>query len=212
MSFGKESIENLLPSYLTSTEKGRIKEGLRQFKSGNKNFDKNYQGFYHLNPPEYWMQGDLLHTVKIVDWDSDEDDYYSAYSPVIMLSNTCDVSSDNVRSINPKQIIVAPVIPLKEYIDDLKSEGFSKSNIDSFCATLRNQEYSNLLYLPKNEVNQKEYLVFLDKILWVAPSQLVIQNNDIADKRFISLSNFGFYLLLTKISFHFCRIPEEKDR
>lgn len=204
--------EDLLPFYLTSVEKQRLKIGIEQFVNfETKEKALDYSGFYLKNAPEYLMQSDMLNSVKLVAWDDESKDFVSGFTPSVFVSNTCDVNAENSRSINNKEAMFAPIIELDQYLDDLKSEGYSDAQIASFLNTLKQQDFSNLFYLPKNEKNGKEYIVFFDKISW-SPINELIKEDSLNNIRFISLSNYGFYLFILKLSYHFCRLPEEVDR
>lgn len=204
--------EDLLPYYLTTVEKQRLKLGVEQFINfETKEKALDYSSFYLKNPPEYLMQSDMLNSVKLVAWDDESKDFVSGFTPSVFVSNTCDVNNDNTRSINNKEAMFAPIIELEQYFNDLRDEGYSSSQITSFHNTLKQQDFSNLFYLPKNEKNGTEYIVFFDKISW-SPIDELIKDESINNIRFISLSNFGFYLFILKLSYHFCRVPEEIDR
>jgi hypothetical protein len=208
-------IEQLLPPYLTEIEKGRIKKGLEQFfqPNQNKKTDELYKDFYLENSPKFYLlQSDIINSIKTIGWNEEKEDYYSGYQPAMLVSNSCDVTDDNARSLNQKEALFAPVLPLNEVIKDYEKAGFSSQQINNFCNTLRKQEFSNLFYLPKNHINQKEYLVHLDKIFWHPITSVKKVNKNLQENRFISLSNFGYYLFLVKVSFHICRLPEEIDR
>lgn len=213
MKFRSETFYKLLPPYLTSIEKGRLESSLSQFHSvdiGTK--DINYSSFYAENAPEYLMQGDILHSVKIVDWDDETSDYYSGFSSAMIISNTCDLSTENKRSVNIKQSLVAPVLSLREYFEDLKLAGYSKDQINGCHQVLKQQGYSNLLYLPPKLGSTEDFVVFLDKLVWHPTKSLSQQLTNLEHNRHSTLSLFGFYLLVLKISYHLSRLPEEGDR
>lgn len=216
------NFERLLPSYLREEGKHRLRKALEQFSPnrgevGLENLSQSkesidYSNFFSDISPNYFMQGDMLNSVRIVDWDEEIDDYYSGFSSVMLISNTCDVTQENERSLNYKQSLLAPVISVEEYFADLEDTGYSVDKIKSYHTSLKKQEISNLIYIPRNDINGKEYIVFLDKIIWHPSKTLQKQVKNLEDSRFISLSNFGFYLVILKISYHLCRLPEEVDR
>jgi hypothetical protein len=213
MSLSESSFEELLPSYLTSTEKGRLQNALNQFfKDEYHEKEKVYTDFYLKDPPSYLLQSDMLHSVKGIGWDEEKEEYRNGYYPVILISNTCDVSDENLRGANVKQVMFAPIIPVSEYISDLEAAGYNSDQTKSFYSTLKNQNFTNLFYLPPKEPGNQDYMAFLDKIFWQPISMLKAVTSDINNNRFASLSHFGFYLFITKISFHLCRVPEEYDR
>jgi len=202
----------VLPPYLLETGKGRIKKGLAQFiDPTERGKERVYDDFYLEASKEHFMQGDLLHSIKTVEWDAEKTDYYSAYTPAMLVSNSCDVAFENKRLLD-KEALFAPVINLNEYFDELKKAGKNAEQIKTIHSQLKNQEYTNLFYLPANNINGEEYIVFLDKICWYPTSEMHKKTNQLSKERFLSLSDWAFYLLITKIAFHFCRVPEEKER
>lgn len=208
----EQRFEDLLPPYLATIDKQRLKLGIEQFiNSETKEKALDYSGFYLRKAPDYLMQSDMLDSVKMVAWDDESKDFVSGFIPSVFISNTCDVNKDNRRSINKKEALFAPIIELEQYFNDLREAGYSNGQITSFYNTLKLQDFSNLFYLPKNEKNSKEYIVFFDKISW-SPIDEIIKDDSINNVRFISLSNYGFYLFILKLSYHFCRVPEEVDR
>ena len=211
--FSQYKFDELLPPYLTSPEKQRITVGLQQFLDTTSNPKViDYSGFFLSNTPQHLMQSDVLHSVKVVDWDEESFDPIVGYTHAIFISNTCDVNQENTRSINKKEALIAPIIDLEEYLKDLRNEGFTEAQVASFYNALKRQEFSNLFFIPKNDKNNKEFIVFFDKISWL-PTKLLFEEEKIIDKvRFISFSNFGFYLFILKLSYHFCRVPEEVER
>lgn len=212
-SFSEYRFEELLPPYLSFPEKDRLKKGLEQFiRNSLKEKTPDYSGFFLDKCPAFLMQSDLINSIGMVDWDYDKKDFYSGFTPAVLVSSTCDISSDNFRTINKKEALFAPLIDLEEYCIDLKEAGFSQEHINSFINSLHNQEFSNLFYIPKNQKNKKDYIVFFDKISWFPSDELLKTIDEIDSLRFISLSNFGFYLFVLKLSYHFCRIPEESYR
>ncbi len=210
MGLNDYSFDQLLPGYLTNVEKGRIRDSLEQF------FDRpekiNYNGFYSMEGQNFLMQSDILHSVSGIDWNEEQNTYTTGYSPALLISNSCDVSTENNRSINSKEALFAPLISVKLHLQSLHEAGYRADQIQRFHTTLAKQEYTNLLYLPPNPINHEEYIVRLDRIYWVPQTQLVNIVNDLNGHRFVSLSDWGYYLYLTKLSLHTCRVPEEIER
>lgn len=211
MSFSELSLNEFLPGYLSPDIKDRLKSGLADFfHVGADDREKNYNGFYALDAPNFLMQSDVLQSVRTIDWDEDLADYVPCYFPSIVVSNTCDITEENLRSTNIKQALLAPIIPVSEYLQDME-QAFTSEQVKTFYNSLKRQEHSNLFYLPKNHRNNKDYIVFLDKIYWHPVSSLNKLSGSLSQERFLSLSNWGFYLFLLKLSYHLCRLPEAYD-
>jgi len=212
MSYEEQRWNTILPQYLLDTDKGRIKRGLAQFIDPiERGKEKVYENFYLEESKNYFMQGDLLHSIKTIEWDFKKEDYYSAYTPAMLVSNSCDVSFENKRLLD-KEALFAPVIKLDEYFDELKGAGKSGDQIQTIHSKLKQQEYTNLFYLPADPIKGLEYIVFLDKICWFPVTEVHKKFDKIGEERFLSLSDWAFYLFVTKIALHFCRVPEEKER
>jgi hypothetical protein len=213
MPFGEQKWDIVLPDNLRAVDKERLKRLLSQFFDPvHRLGEKKYDNFYHLAPPGYFLQGDLIHSIKFADWDYGSETYSTDYMPVVLLSNTCDISPANEPWLE-KQALYAPVVSVEDFFNTLKKEfGFHDAKIKIVHGNLKNQVYSNIFYLPPNPVNKKEFIVFLDNIFWQPSSVLKAKIKTISSERFISLNHFGFYLLITKLSYHFCRVPEEIDR
>jgi len=209
--FQEQEWNVILPPYLLDADKGRIKRGLGQFIDPlERGKEKVYEDFYLQASQKYFMQGDLLNSIKTVDWNYLKEDYYSAYTTAMLVSNSCDVSVDNLRTLG-KEPLFAPVIELNEYFKELKNAGKSDAQIQSIHSTLKQQDYTNLFYLPANH-NGIEYIVFLDKICWYPATEIQKKLENLDNERFLSLSDWAFYLFVTKVALHFCRVPEEKER
>jgi len=115
-----------------------------------------------------------------------------------------------------KEAVVAPLAPLNEFLNDYQqlSEN-NEEQLKQFVLGLKRQEITNILYLPPNEHNGIDYIVRLDKISWIPRNELRKIFESLASahtQRFISLSDWGYYLLITKLTSHFCRVPEEAER
>lgn len=211
MSLTEDVIETLIPAYLRSEVKNRLKTGLIDFfKSDIHDRGDRYGDFYLLDAPEILMQSDLINSIRSVEWDADTKDYVLGYMPSIFLSNTCDLSPENIRGANQKQGLFAPVISVTEVLEDLNKE-FSNEVVIGFYNTLKQQLHTNLFYLPVNHRNNKEYIVFLDRIYSQPVTAFERVIKDISQERFLSLSNWGFYLFIFKLSYHLCRIPESDE-
>ena len=211
MSFDEISLERFVPDFLQSNTRDRIKTGLKDFFHSESNErEKNYTGFYAMGAPSYLMQSDVFASVKAIDWDYSTDNYVNCYFHSMLLSNTCDLSVENIRNTNIKQAVFAPMIPVEEVLKDMRQE-LKEEQTKSFYQALRRQEHSNLFYIPPNHVNGKDYIVFLDKTFWQPVTALKNITENVKTERVLSLSNWAFYLFLLKLSYHLCRQPEGPD-
>jgi ABC-type transporter Mla MlaB component len=204
-------IEHLFPEYLTKTEKGRLLQALEQFKEDktkNRWNSKIYSHFYAPVNYPYFLQGDLVREIRYPMWDYSDRTFKKTFTDAIILSNTCDLDISNLRKIH-KQVILAPLLELQDYIDEMTQ---IEVNIEETLQNIKTQSTSNIIYLPSNLSNGKDYICHLDKAFWFPTEELNSYLAEIDKTRIASLDYFGYYLFLVKLSYHFCRLPEEKQR
>ena len=210
--FGDDHFEKILPPYLTSSEKERLREGLSQFFPEYQGNDIPYDNFYSNYIDNYFKQSDLIAEVKSPLLNTVSGEYERVYVDSMLLSNTCDVSSGNPRIINTKQSIFAPIFNFREYLNDLRENGIPEAQIRSFELEVKRQRITNIFYLPPYQKDGPDYITLLDQLFWLPSAHLNSRLDHINDDKIRSLSNFGFYLFIFKLSYHFCRLPEETDR
>lgn len=209
-----ENFESLLPSYLTDTDKSRLKDGLIQFSVNREveisKSEIDYSNFTSKEHSSYFKQSDLIREIRYPFLNA-EYEYEKKYTDAIILSNTCDISDENPHTLNKKQSVLAPIIKLDLFVEELSANSeFSDEQINSFQQELKLQRISNLFYVCDN--GGSEFVAMLDKIFWFPTEELNGFLPDIAENKIFSLSLFGYYLYLLKVSFHFCRFPESLER
>jgi len=212
MPFGEDYFENILPSYLVEADKTRLRNALRQFTPEGRGNEINYSNFYKRYDHAYFMQSDLIKEIRIAKWDEQNTEFQKGYTDAIIISNTCDISFDNKHDVNIKQCLFAPLIDFNEYLADLEMAGYSKDKIISFSQSVKAQLRTNIFYLPVHNKEAKEYMVLLDNVFWFPTAELNSFIDNIDDNRITSLTLFGFYLFILKLSYHLCRLPEQCDR
>lgn len=203
-------IEHLFPNYLTATEKGRLLDALEQFKeisAKGKWNSKMYTHFYASTTYDYFLQGDLIQEIRYPDWNKEGKYFERTFTDALILSNTCDLDLSNIRKMH-KQVVMAPLLELEQYLEEMPNE----PSLDEIIKSIKAQSTSNIFYLPPNPLNGKEYICHLDKAFWFPADELNSYLSDIEQTRIASLDYFGYYLFLVKLSYHFCRLPEEKQR
>ena len=210
--FGDDYFEKILPSYLTSSVKDRLKEGLSQFIPDTQGNNISYDYFYSDDTHPYFKQSDLIAEIRFPQWNAVTEEFERTYTDSMLLSNTCDVNPDNPRITNTKQSIFAPIVNFREYLHDLRENGIPETQISSFENEVKRQRISNIFYLPPFEKDGPDYITLLDKVFWLPSTNLNSRLLYISEDRIKSLAYFGFYLFIFKLSYHFCRLPEEADR
>lgn len=197
-----DSIDEFLPQYLSELSANELKEQLKQFPTDG---TKGTVYTSMLSSNQEIFQGDGMAKIP----------YYDARSMevrpvnVMVLSNTCDMSSNNRRfeSIN---LCVAPLFNLEKYRNRLLTKGFTEQQIDSHIAEIKKQAVTHVVYLPKSDKLPYDAIVRLDKVCSV--DRRKISAKDILQNRLFTLSDYGLYLFLLKLSIHFTRIRERIDR
>lgn len=190
-----------LPKYLSEEHYENLISQLRDFPE---NIDKRM--FASGLEKNIIYQGDGIKDMPIV---SIEDLSLGVkYRPCMVFSNTCDMDLANTR-LFPTMILYSPIVEIEKYVRILEQNGISADKINNHLADVRAQKVSTAYYIP-SVGDLGESIIFFDRILNV--SQRYIDRDTYADRRLFSLSNYGFYLLVFKLSIHFSRIREGVNR
>lgn len=195
-----EDIEKYLPRYLSESSTKILFSELKEFP---KNIDRIYTRA--LRDKILIFQGDGLTNMLVVNLP----DTTVYKMPAMVLSNTCDLNPENKRYLSPN-IIYAPIVSLKKYERILQDNKVESNKIEEHLRTIRGQFITQIFYLPNTEALEEESIVLLDKIMSCASN--VISPEEIRTARLFTLSDYGFYVFLFKLSMHFTRIQEKIDR
>lgn len=196
--------------YLSDIDKDRLRKGLAQFRAEKSESDKNFTHFYLACKSNFLLQGDILLQVRHSVFNEDLAEYEKIYTEAIIISSTCDIEDETKNRDMPKQILFAPLVELKSYLLEIAENQNSK--IENIELSIKNQQNSNIFYLPPNPQNGREYVAILDRLFWFPTKELQRLNTQLLKYRIASLDYFGYYLFLLKISYHLCRLPEDKHR
>ena len=134
--------------------------------------------------------------------------------PGMVLSNTCDIDQSNQR-IMPLRIVYTPIFNLIKYkqllIENHVNTGKRTiESINSHIDNIQRQYISHIFYLPKGGALENDSIIFFDRLNNCPSGSVEIQT--IPARRIFSLSDYGFYLFLFKLSVHFTRIRESVSR
>ncbi len=125
------------------------------------------------------------------------------FTRVMVLSNTCDIAPDNPRNA-PANVTVAPISRVSAWRSGMSKHGMSEDAIENSLQAARSHRVSYLFYLPAGRGLDEESLVLLDCI-----QSLPLSRFEAASPvRLVTLSQPSFWLLLVKLSIHFCRQHE----
>ena len=190
-----------LPEHLSKESTKKVFEELKDFPS---NIGKKFYSF-HLKKYADLLQGDGIKDIPFYHHELKE----TRQTNCMIISNSCDIDTNNRRKIT-NYFLYAPIANLSKYKGLLEKEEMNRDAIESHIKEIRKQKVSNILFLPKINSNFNESIVFFDRISH--DKNNIVDRSKIEEKRLFSLSNFGFYLLLFKLSVHFSRMSEGIDR
>ena len=197
-----DEIKLYLPKYLSPEAQENLFSELKQFPD---NIDDRLYTIYLDNDPDIF-QGDGLESLFIVDFP----DGRIGEGPVMVVTNTCDISLENKRRF-ALRLAYCPIIKLSAYINLLRQEGLMQEEaIPDHVETIKLQKVSSFFYLPPNARLKEDCIALLDRPNNCDMSYFTAKPEK-KTKLFI-LSNFGFYLFLVKLSIHLARVQEDVDR
>jgi hypothetical protein len=198
-----EEIKIYLPKYLSPESEENLFDQLKQFPE---NIDDRLYTNYVLEP-QLIYQGDGIEGLLVVNLPDTQ------IRPVrgMILSNTCDVDERNKR-LFPSSLVYAPIFNLEKYQKGLLASEVLKDagQIEDHIYAIKKQRITQIFYLPKGGALENESIVFLDRVNSCDNSFL--SKVEIKDIRLFTLSNYGLYLFIFKLSVHFTRITEGIDR
>ena len=189
-----EEIKKYLPQYLSVPSQENLFEELKSFPD---NIDQRFYSDLLARHTTIY-QGDGLAGILVVNLPDEK----ANAAPVMVISNTCDIDPANKR-IFPTRMVYAPIFNLEKYkqalLEDQVDAGYyTLDSIESHIADIKKQFISHIFYLPKGCGLERESILFLDR-LNNGPLK-TINEGDIADIKLFTLSDYGFYVLLPKLS------------
>jgi hypothetical protein len=191
-----------LPKYLSSESEHELYSSLKDFPD---NIDHRIYTNYLKDEPIIY-QGDGINDLLAVNLP----DVSIKQIPAMILSNTCDIDPTNKRNF-PSQLVYAPIIGFNKYERVLKKDSNkSITQIDEHLASIRKQFITQIFYLPRIEDVLDDSIVFLDRIFNIGND--FVKRESLKASRIFTLSNYGNYLFLFKLSLHFTRIQDKVDR
>lgn len=196
-----EEIKKYLPQYLSEIELNNLRKELEYFPTDG---TKDTVYTIALANADYLLQGDGVANLDYINFP----DVVIKPIDVILLSNTCDMSIENKR-MNPCRIMYAPILKFDIYARKLR-ESFPSQRVDNHLRDIKAQQISQAMFLPKGGKMDYDGIVFFDRAISIPLSEETMQS--MCDNKLFTLSNFGLYLLLLKLSIHFTRIQERIDR
>ncbi|HPN37650.1 MAG TPA: hypothetical protein PL041_04550 [Melioribacteraceae bacterium] len=196
-----EDIKIFLPKYLSEDSTKKLLQELKLFPN---NMDKRLYTF-SLMKKDNIFQGDGVKNQPVYNILENS----TKFTNCLIISNTCDIDIHNKR-LFPGNVLYAPLISFTKYSQSLINLNYDKNKINSHLESVKNQEITSIFYLPKLNDELDESLVFLDRIFNV-PIKYFYENGSL-NNRLFSLSDYGNYLFLFKLSIHFTRLTDKVNR
>lgn len=191
-----QSIKDQIPYYLTQeAAKGLLNE-LRNYS------DKT--DFYTSRYPDEFLQGDGWQGFTIFDFHTNEGRPVKA----MVLSNSCDISTENAREM-PSKITFVPLIKFNKLQKLFEAAGKDPQAVQQKMLAIREQKNTSFFFLPAQTSLPEDYVAWLSDVHSM-PSSIFIDGAK--RSKIFTLNMTGFYLFLFKLSIHFCRFHENLDR
>jgi|SRR5258708_3806939 hypothetical protein len=147
------------------------------------------------------LQGDLLKAFPTVLLD-DNGEPRSAKFTVMILNNSCDLPEGRLDFVT-----AAPVVDFQAYLEFEKPKR-SQQSLESYARSIRNNDKTELFYLPELAGFEQGALVLLHLVCSV--SAKVYHEALRRGQRVASFTQIGFYFLLIKLTTHLAR-PESTE-
>lgn len=198
-----EELSRYLPQYLSAESKKELFQDLKDFPTNISD-----RKFYTSKPldPALVYQGDGIKDMMIINLPDQDIRPHTA----MILSNTCDMDLNNQRFLE-NRVVYAPIVRLSNYRKMLLvHHKIDVNQINNHIDDLTKQYISHFFFLPAGLGLPYDGFVMLDRLNNCKRAHI---DQEFLDKnRLFILSNYGFYILLLKISIHFTRIREKIDR
>lgn len=195
MSEQFEDFKVFLPRHLSAAQKNELLNDLRSF--------PGTRGFFLSNgPEEELLQGDGWRGFVQVRFDTRE----SRIVAGMIISNSCDIDVRNKRAEDPN-VLFAPIMPMASFarvLHSVRSPEAARQTIEQ----IRRQGVTSVFFLPYVPALNDEAVVMLGDI-HAHPLQHFLGTER---SRLFRLSQYGFYVLLFKLSIHFTRFGEGVSR
>jgi hypothetical protein len=199
-----EDIKRYLPQYLSPKQQADLFSELESFPD---NIQKRLYSNSFVEDG-FIYQGDGLKRLLIVDLPSQN----AREGPGLILSSTCDISFENPRKFVSPRIVYCPIIKLSTYKEWMERKGLLNESgaLEAHLTAILRQEITTYFYLPRGALLDEDHIALLDRANNCDLRAFDVET--IKNTRLFSLSNYGLYLFLLKLSIHFTRITEGLNR
>ena len=198
-----EDLRIYLPKYLSAESEKSLHAEIKSFLANswpNKYYTSRLQ---HEN---IVFQGDAIQDLPF----TNHPDSTERLTTCMVISNTCDIDLANKRPL-PTLVSYCPIIKLSKYKSLLSAQSAADSkSIDDHIDAIKRQENTSIFFLPSAGSISEDSIVLFDRPTHY-PNNF-INRQELEKQRLFTLSDFGAYLLLLKLSVHFTRIKDKVDR
>jgi hypothetical protein len=151
-----EDFKLYLPKFLSAESDKELFDSLKDFPN---NIDTRIYTNY-LSDTDIIYQGDGINDMLFINLPKPD----IKPIPSMILSNTCDIDLANIRNF-PSQVVYAPIFNLTKYQKALYNNSEkTKEQINSHIQSVKNQEITQIFYLPKVEGKIDDSIVFFDRV------------------------------------------------
>lgn len=193
-------IKDYLPKFLSPERQAELYKELDRFPE---NIDQRiYSRCLSVDGELY--QGDGIAELPVVNLPAME----LKPASCLVISNSCDIAPQNKRNMTPR-LCYCPIIKMAN-LKALVEKTLPLPSANDFIGNVRKQHVNAMIYLPKGCGLEEESVALLDNCLNLAFPEETYKAS--VKKKLFTLSNYGFYLFLFKLSVHFTRITDGKDR
>lgn len=196
-----DEAKRFLPRHLTETETKKLLEDIQAFPG---NLDKRLYMTPAKEDEHAVLQGDGIGNMLVVNLPQPE----IKPARVMLFSNSCDSDIENKRPF-PAALCYAPIFSLDKYLAKLRGRK-SDEFIENHVRDIRRQALTQVFYLPKTGKLEGDSIVFLDRINNCSSTSF--DRATLPTERLFSLSNYGHWLFLLKLSIHFSRLTDQTKR
>lgn len=194
-----DEIRDMIPYYLTRDKAEGFMNELKSFSSQTRIITDHQD--------ELFLQGDGWHGFSLFSFATGQKRKVRG----IIVSNSCDISSDNQRDI-PAKVTFVPLMKLSAIEKILESdETLSADARKNKIESIKRQESTSFFFIPSQGILEEDSVAWFNDAHSM-PTDFFLADHNQERQRIFSLTMVGFYLFLFKLSIHYCRFHEKVDR
>ena len=199
MAITQEAIRDQIPFYLTQPQKEALAAGLREFEQSS-----TINSFSISKYENETLQGDGWSKFQIFNFETG----IRRNIKGMVISNSCDIDPANARD-TPSNIIFVPLVPLSKLEQLWRESGLAVERLSQKLKDIRAQRVTDFFYVPQTGGLNEGHVAML-KDVHTMPLKALFDTS--GREKLFTLSQVAFYLLLFKLSVHFCRMHENLPR